>query len=55
MTDLPPAQGQPPKGGLIPGTPEAAHAASGKALAAGDGVAAHQVDGGATAHRADDG
>ena len=51
----PPPRDSPPKGGLIPGTPEAAHAAPGKAQAAGDGVAAHQVDGGAEAHRADDG
>ena len=29
--------------------------APGKLLAAGDGVAAHQVDGGVEAHRADDG
>ena len=34
---------------------EAAQAAAGKAPAAGDGVAAHQVDGGVEAHRADDG
>ena len=40
---------------VMPDDPGAAHAAPGKAQAGGDGSAAHQVDGGVTAHRADNG
>ena len=40
---------------VIPGGPAGAHAPAGIAQAVGDGSATHQVDGGATAHRADDG
>ena len=39
----------------MPDDPGTAHAAPGKAQAGGDGSAAHQVDGGVTAHRADNG
>ena len=40
---------------VMPDDPGTAHAAPGKAQAGGDGSAAHQVDGGVTAHRADNG
>ena len=43
------------KTALIPDTPRKAHALRGKAQAAGDGVAAHQLDGGVEAHRGDNG
>ena len=40
---------------VTPDDPGAAHAAPGKSPEGGDGSAAHQVDGGVTAHRADNG
>ena len=40
---------------VIPDDAREAHAARAKAQTGGDGSAAHQVDGGVTAHRADDG
>ena len=40
---------------VIPDDPAGPHGPAGKAQTGGDGSAAHQVDGGVTAHRADDG
>ena len=40
---------------VIPDDPGRPHGRPGKAQTGGDGSAAHQVDGGVTAHRADDG
>ena len=40
---------------VTPDDPAARHLAAGKTQVEGDGSAAHQVDGGVTAHRADDG
>ena len=45
----------PGKPGVIPDAPSRPHGGEGKAQTGGDGSAAHQVDGGVTAHRADDG
>ena len=40
---------------VIPDDPARPHGRAGKAQTGGDGSAAHQVDGGVTAHRARDG
>ena len=55
MTNLPRAPGQPLETAANTGYPGAPHGAPAKAPTGGDGSAAHQVDGGVTAHRADNG
>ena len=54
-TTCPLHRDNPAKAGLIPDGPRERHLPRGKAQAGGDGSAAHQADGGVTAHRACDG
>ena len=51
----PPHGNSPGKPGVMPDAPGRAHALPGKAQAEGDGPASHQLDGGVTAHRGDNG
>ena len=55
MENLPPPPGWPPERTGNTGYPGVPHGAPAKAPTGGDGSAAHQVDGGVTAHRADNG
>ena len=51
----PPHGNSPGKPGVMPDDPAGPHGPAGKGPPGGDGPASHQLDGGVTAHRGDDG
>ena len=51
----PPLGNSPGKPGVMPDDPAGTHVPAGKGPPEGDGPASHQLDGGVTAHRGDDG